>query len=85
MPYIDEADREALTPISKRSARSAGELNFQFTQVALDYYEYNGPSYDAINDIVGALEGAKQEFYRRVAVPYEERKRAINGDVYRGA
>jgi len=33
-------------------------------------------------DVLGALEGAKQEFYRRKVVQYEENKIAENGDVY---
>lgn len=31
---------------------------------------------------MGAVEGAKTEFYRRIAVPYEEKKIRENGDVY---
>jgi hypothetical protein len=42
----------------------------------------HGQSYSIINDIVGVLECAKMEFYRRVAVPYEDKKRTENGDVY---
>lgn len=41
-----------------------------------------GLKYDTINDILGALEGSKLEFYRRIAVPYENVKLAENGDVY---
>jgi hypothetical protein len=48
----------------------------------VNYWKLNGPSYTAINDIVGALDGAKMEFYRRVAIPYEDKKRELNGDVY---
>jgi hypothetical protein len=36
----------------------------------------------AERDAVGAIECCKLEFYRRVAVPYEERKIKTNGDVY---
>lgn len=32
--------------------------------------------------LTGALAGAKLEFYRRVAVPYENAKMAEHGDVY---
>lgn len=39
-------------------------------------------NYQMINDVMGALESAKLEFYRRIAVPYEETKRKDNGDVY---
>jgi hypothetical protein len=40
------------------------------------------PSYQSINDVLGALEGAKLEFYRRIAAPYEDTKIQENGDVY---
>ena len=46
------------------------------------YLEAKGESYKTINDIVGALEGAKAEFQRRIVAPYEDKKRQINGDVY---
>lgn len=82
MPYIDEADRESLTPAIERSATTPGELNFQLTQVALDFLAFNGKSYATANDIIGAFEAAKLEFYRRVVAPYEDRKIAVNGDVY---
>lgn len=32
--------------------------------------------------MVGALECAKLELYRRIAIPYEEQKIQENGDVY---
>jgi len=81
MPYIDKSVREML--ISQTSVpKTPGELNFLLTSIIDDYMTLNGRSYRTINDIVGALEGAKMEFYRRVAVPYEERKRMENGDVY---
>jgi hypothetical protein len=41
-----------------------------------------GKNYQTVNDIVGALEGAKMEFYRRAAAPYEDLKIKENGDVY---
>jgi hypothetical protein len=31
--------------------------------------------------ITGVVENVKQEFYRRVAVPYEEEKIVQNGDI----
>lgn len=42
-------------------------------------YVGNGFPYD---DVAGALECCKLEFYRRVAVPYEEAKIKLNGDCY---
>ena len=35
-----------------------------------------------LNAIIGALECAKLELYRRVAAPYEDDKIIENGDVY---
>jgi hypothetical protein len=62
--------------------KSSGELNYAITRVALAYLADHGLSYSTINDIMGAFSGAQAEFYRRVAVPYENKKIAANGDVY---
>jgi hypothetical protein len=45
------------------------------------YLVDNGISYQRINDVMGALEGAKLELYRRTATPYEDEKIKTNGDV----
>ena len=78
MPYIDPTKRGIACVIPK----DAGELNFAFTWAIGYYLESQGLCYQTINDIVGALEGAKAEFQRRVVAPYEDRKRIENGDVY---
>jgi hypothetical protein len=39
-------------------------------------------SYSKINEVIGVLECAKQELYRRVASPYEDSKKEANGDVF---
>ena len=80
MPYITEGAQEEIAETG--IAATPGELNYQFTMVALNYIDNNGLCYQSLNDIVGALECAKQEFYRRVVVPYEKQKRKDNGDVY---
>lgn len=77
MPYItQDRRREAWS-----HPNSAGELNYAFTNLIIGYLR-PGISYQTINDIIGALEGAKAEFYRRVVVPYEDKKIKENGDVY---
>jgi len=81
MPYITKERRESLVD-DEAMAQCAGELNFLITQEIHYYIMHKKLSYQTINDILGALEGAKLEFYRRVAVPYEEKKREANGDVY---
>lgn len=82
MPYIKQANRDALTILSVNDAENAGELNFLLTSVIKQYIDYNGLNYQHINDVIGALEGAKIEFYRRIAGPYEDKKIEENGDVY---
>ena len=84
MPYIKEADKVRFDPIiiGAPIPVNAGELNYLLTQIIKRYYSDNGGRYQQINDIIGALEGAKLEFYRRVAAPYEDKKIEENGDVY---
>jgi hypothetical protein len=81
MPYISKYDRPEIDS-GKKDPQTAGELNYKLTTIIIDYLEQYGVSYKAINDVLGALEGAKLEFYRRVAVPYEDAKIAVNTDVY---
>ena len=83
MPYIKQSDREYMQESgSEFTPAVPGGLNYQITCVIRTYIQANGLSYQRINDVLGALEGAKLEFYRRVAVPYEELKMQENGDVY---
>jgi hypothetical protein len=79
MPYIKQEDR---TRVALDGATNPGELNYAITLLVRSYMKRKGLSYTTINDVVGALEGAKLEFYRRVAAPYEETKIKSNGDVY---
>jgi len=79
MPYVKSAIKFELT---ERYAENPGELNYLLTQLLLNYIEKQGLKYQTINDIMGALESCKNEFYRRVAVEYEENKKDTNGDVY---
>lgn len=81
MPYIKNNIRVSLRE-APEMIENAGELNYSFTMVILNYTDNKKLSYATINDIMGALEGAKLEFYRRVVVPYEEKKMKENGDVY---
>lgn len=81
MPYIHETERKALDR-GTIEISTPGQLNYSFTMLALEYLELVGTNYQHINDVLGALEGAKQEFYRRVAIPYENAKIKQNGDVY---
>lgn len=79
MPYVKPEDR-MVPPLP--CARSVGHLNFLITSLVADWIAREGKSYTSINAAIGALECAKLELYRRVAVPYEDDKCAANGDVY---
>jgi hypothetical protein len=86
MPYIDPDDRakwhdDEFDLISEQ-IENCGELNYIITRICHNYLKRKGLRYQNINDIIGALEGAKLELYRRVAGPYEDEKIQQNGDVF---
>lgn len=81
MPYIKQEYREALRPRTKDVPESTGELNFQITCLLYDYMRVHGRNYKVMNDIIGAIEGAKLEFYRRKVAPYEDQMIKVNGDL----
>lgn len=72
MPYLNEEDFNS----------PCGELNRAITKVIIKYLHDQKLRYQTINDIVGALDCAKLEFYRRVATVYEDKKIKDNGDIY---
>ena len=80
MPYVKKDKRVKLD--NGKTPDNAGDLNYLFTKIIDEYLKKEGLSYQKMNDIVGALEGAKLEFYRKVVVPYEDKKITENGDVY---
>ncbi|RJS89475.1 hypothetical protein CW700_04170 [Candidatus Bathyarchaeota archaeon] len=55
-----------------------GELNYVITKILKEVYPLR---YFHINRAMGVLECIKQEFYRRVAAPYEDIKIKESGDV----
>jgi len=86
MPYVDKIAREALGYVTVDEApEDAGELNYVITKVCDEFLKRKGRRYAHVNTVIGALECAKQEFYRRIAAPYENEKIALNGDVYSDA
>jgi len=80
MPYVTQGQRTELDRTNE--PYSAGELNYLITMLCIQFVERKSLKYETINDVMGALESAKQEFYRRVAAPYEEQKIRENGDLY---
>jgi hypothetical protein len=82
MPYIAADARERLD--RGGAPQSPGELNYVLSRTCDQFLsDRGGIRYAQLNEVIGALECAKLELYRRVAAPYEDRKRAASGDVYR--
>lgn len=87
MPYISQDEREkyllhleevvAELPVEEDTL--GGHLNYCISYLLTRLFEERS-RYVRINTLMGAMEGAKLEFYRFHVVPYEE-KRAENGDV----
>ena len=86
MPYIKPIDRVWLDPLIQQlrealgdPAVNPGRFNYVITRLLLP-----GPvllSYFYINAVQGILACVANEFYHRVAVPYEKQKRQENGDI----
>lgn len=90
MPYVDIDSRDKYA-VKARVPINPGGLNYQITQLVINYVKQNsataggnptGLNYTLLNEVIGALECAKQEFYRRAVVPYESQKIQDNGDLY---
>ena len=79
MPYIKQERR---TDATKKCPETEGELNWAITMLCQDYFGRKGLNYATINAVVGVLECAKLEIYRRLAANYENKKAEENGDVF---
>ncbi|MBW1774099.1 MAG: hypothetical protein JRG79_07335 [Deltaproteobacteria bacterium] len=84
MPYVDKEARVRLD--GGAAPQNAGELNYVITRCVDEYLIQKGSlRYANINEVIGVLECAKLELYRRIAVPYEDGKKEASGDVYKVA
>jgi hypothetical protein len=91
MPYIKEDRRQSLDTCienmisclshqdNEDMSNVLGDINYCFSRVLSGVMKQ--PSYNKIAMITGVLENIKQEFYRRVASPYEDKKILENGDI----
>jgi hypothetical protein len=82
MPYVKQSDRPRLE--AGGAAANAGELNYAITRLIDAYLARKGVNYAHLNEVVGVLECAKLELYRRIVAGYEDKKIADpeNGEVY---
>jgi hypothetical protein len=97
MPYIPAEQRKACDPLidelagringlaqeSASGGAFAGLLNYACTRLALQVARrHSGPlRYWLIALLTGVFHNLADEFYRRLAAPYEDRQLAQNGDV----
>jgi hypothetical protein len=96
MPYINEEERQELdgciyqmvrciteTKVSLNNPQDfsnfLGRINYCFSRVIMGVMK--NISYKNIAMITGVLENVKQEFYRRIAEQYEDKKILENGDI----
>ena len=85
MPYIPKKERvgPGLREVGYYLPMHIGGLTYMITQLCVDYLESVAEDgYQGLNEIMGALECAKLEFYRRALAPYEDKKIKENGDVF---
>jgi Domain of unknown function (DUF6899) len=97
MPYITENHRLALDQDLERLVKTIrrqieaqdltarpGLMNYALTVLIRDVYEIDldlPPRYHEWNEIVGFMECAKLELYRKGVAPYEDDKEMQNGPV----
>lgn len=97
MPYIAQKDREDLDPLIDELASRivahakdyhydgafAGLLNYVSTRLALKIVrtQFGKMRYWIIAIITGTFKNVADEFYRRLAAPYEDKQIAKNKDV----
>jgi len=90
MPYIKKIQRDiyedqisqiAISLLGAPDRQAYGELNYIISSLIHRIVTPKNISYTRFNGIIGALECAKQEFYRRMVAGYEDKKRVENGDI----
>ena len=94
MPYITKPERTRYDDLIKKITEcllekfpadngksfSEGDLNYVISSIVWKLFD-NKPGYKTGNTLVGVLDCAKQEFYRRKLASYEDKKIIENGDV----
>lgn len=83
MPYIQKRRREQLDPEIDKIFLSVsdGELNYTITRICHRWIIRRRLKYFTLVRVMGCLICVMFELYRRVAAPYEDKKRMENGPV----
>lgn len=85
MPYIKaharhELDSLTINDYEFSSLLTSGELVYLLSKYIKLHFD-KAPCFNTANEILGALEATKLEFYRRTVAPYEDKKIIENGDI----
>jgi hypothetical protein len=97
MPYIKDTKRYPLDSVidnlhqtlvelgmDDEENNMEGNLNYVITRLLMMIYgDAHSTNYSQINDAIGVIECVKQEYYRKVAGPYEDIKELENGKIKR--
>ncbi len=96
MPYIAQEKRHQLDPAIEQLHKilvdmelddvednnMEGNMNYIFTRLLMMVYgTKDSTRYTQINDAMGVLACVSQEYYRKVAAPYEDQKEFDNGEI----
>ena len=87
MPYIKQGLRDKLDGQIEALKNTIGEICVDNTEHGILNYVLTqlltcpNPTYEYINGVIGVLECSKLEFYRRLAMPYEDNAASKNGDI----
>ena len=90
MPYISKKSRLKIEYCANKInaikalinvIETEGDLNYVITRLCHEFLNKKGEKYSIYNTIIGVLECAKLELYRRKVSFYEEKKIKENGDV----
>lgn len=88
MPYIVKDKRSkidsfvlVLSEVLKQGGLEVGDLNYTITSLIHQWTLNKGLKYATLNDVEGVLACVSKEFSRQVASPYEDKKKAENGNV----
>lgn len=83
MPYIKENDRDFFNPSLDEivdSIQNPGDVCYCVYYMLKKVFEKD-KKFKTISSLIGEIECAKMEFYRRIVVPYEDKKIIENGDI----
>jgi len=90
MPYltddarakIDDHINDLIDVLINTDVSVPGGLNYAICRVADGVIAAKGESYSIYNTLLGSVEAAKLEIYRRMVAPYEDVKCQANGEVF---